>query len=170
MAQESKIITIIGLMGVGKSTVGLKMAEKIGYYFVDSDQEVEDQQKASISEIFKAKGEEYFRATEKKIIKDIVDRDERIVLSLGGGAFDDDETREMLLKKSHVIWLKAPIDVILHRIGGKTNRPLLNKGDKRKTLQSLIDKRYPFYRLANIEIDTSKSSHEEIIATILKKK
>ena len=168
MVKESKIITIIGLMGVGKSTVGLKLAEKIGYYFVDSDQEIEDQQKTSIPEIFKTKGEKYFRAIERKIIKDIVDRDERIVLSLGGGAFDDEETRSMLLKKSYVIWLKAPIDVILHRIGGKTNRPLLNKGDKRKTLQNLIDKRYPFYEMANIEIDTSKSSHEEIIATILK--
>ncbi len=165
--KRSKIIAIIGLMGVGKSTVGAKLAEQIGYYFVDSDSEIEDFAKSSISQIFKEKGEKHFRLIEKSIIKDIVDRDEKIVLSLGGGAFDDEQTRRLLLDKAFVIHLKAPIDVILHRIGGKTNRPLLNKGNKREILQNLIDKRYPNYALADIEIDTSQFTHEEIIDMVM---
>ena len=167
MTKNSEIIAIIGLMGVGKSTIGSKLAEQMGYYFVDSDQEIEDFAKSSISQIFTQKGEKYFRDIEKDIIRQIVDRDERIVLSLGGGAFDDEQTREMLLKKAFVIYFKAPVDVILHRIGGKTNRPLLNNGNKRQILEDLIEKRSPNYVQADLAIDTSQKTHEEIISQIL---
>lgn len=169
MAKNTKIIAIIGLMGVGKSTIGSKLAEKIGYYFVDSDSEIEDSQKMLIPKIFAKKGEEYFRNIERQTIQGIIDRDEKMVLSLGGGAFDDEKTRQVLLEKAFIVHLSAPIDVILHRIGNKTNRPLLNNGNKRQTLQDLIDKRYPNYSLADIEIDSSKNTHDEIIEQILQK-
>lgn len=167
MAKNTKIIAIIGLMGVGKSTIGSKLAEKIGYYFVDSDNEIEDRQKMLIPKIFAKKGEEYFRSIERQTIQEIIDRDEKMVLSLGGGAFDDEQTRKTLLQNAFIVHLSAPIDVILHRIGNKTNRPLLNQGNKRQILQELIDKRSPNYAQADIEIDTSKHSHDDVIEQIL---
>ncbi len=170
MAKESKIIAIIGLMGVGKTTLGVKLAEKLGYYFVDLDQEIEDQQRKQINEIFAQNGEKYFREIEKEIIKEIIKRDEPMVLALGGGAFMEEETRKILLEKSFVIWLKAPIDVIMHRIGNKNNRPLLNNVDKRQVLQELMEKREPFYAMADFEIETSQGNHEFLIEKILKVK
>lgn len=168
MAKSSKIITIIGLMGVGKTTLGSKLAENLGYYFVDSDQEIEDQEKKTINEIFAQDGEKYFRQTEQKMIEEIIKRNENMVLSLGGGAFMNENTRKTLLENTLVIWLKAPIDVILHRIGNKNNRPLLNNVDKRKILQELIDLREPVYSLADIEIDTSEGNHGFLIEKILR--
>ena len=138
--KTKKIIAIIGLMGVGKTTFGLKLAEKLGYYFIDSDQEIEDREQKPITEIFAKNGEKYFREVEKKIIKEIILRDEKIVLSLGGGSFMDEEIREILKEKSMVVWLYASLDNILHRIGHKNNRPLLNRMNKRKILEDLIEK------------------------------
>ncbi len=169
MTKNAKIIAIIGLMGVGKTTLGAKLADKLGYYFVDSDREIEDCEKKSIAEIFKKNGEKYFREIERKKIREIVLRDENIVLSLGGGAFIDNETRQLLLEKSFVIWLKAPIDVILHRIGNKNNRPLLVGVNRREVLQDLEKKRYPIYQLADLEIDSSSASYDALIEEIIKK-
>ncbi len=167
MTKSNKIIAIIGLMGVGKSTIGSKLAEEMGCYFADCDQEIEDRMAMSIAEIFAQKGEQYFRSIEKDVVKEIVDRDERMVISLGGGAFDDPQSRDLLLEKCYVVWLKASIDDIIHRIGNKSNRPLLNNGNKREVLENLIAKRYPNYSNAHIEIDTSKISHEEVVDAII---
>lgn len=167
MAKSSKIIAIIGLMGVGKTTLGAKLASKMGYYFVDLDREIEDSEKKSVSEIFKKNGEKYFRGLEKDKIKEIVARDENIVLSLGGGAFMNEESRKILLEKAFVIWLKAPIDVILHRLGNKNNRPLLKNVNKRQVLEELAQKRYPIYALADIEIDSSLGNYESLIEQVL---
>lgn len=165
--KSQKIIAIIGLMGVGKTTLGAKLAEKLGYYFVDSDLEIEDQEKKSVSEIFAEKGEKYFRETEKKVIQEIIARDEQVVLSLGGGAFMNDEVREILLKKAIVIWLEAPIDVILHRLSSKTNRPLLNNKNRREVLEGLAQKRYPIYALADAKIETANGGYDSAISKII---
>jgi len=163
------VIAIIGLMGVGKTTLGLKLADKLGYYFIDSDQEIEDREQKSINEIFAKNGEKYFREVEKNIIKEIVLRDEKIVLSLGGGAFINEEVRKILKEKSNIIWLHATIDNILYRIGGKTNRPLLNKQtNKRKALEELARKRYPIYKEADFSFDTGEESQEVVIGKIIK--
>ena len=111
-----KIIAIIGLMGVGKTTIGKKLASKMGYYFIDLDQEIEDRQKKTISEIFRDDGEKYFRDIEEKLIEEILFRDENIVLSLGGGAFINDNARKLLKEKAITIWLDAAIDEILYRV------------------------------------------------------
>jgi shikimate kinase len=95
-------------------------------------------------------------------------RDEEIVLSLGGGAFMDAETRKILKEETVTIWLHAKIDDILHRIGHKNTRPLLNQKDKRKILQELAAKRYPFYSEADLKFDTSLESHDVIISKIIK--
>jgi len=163
-----KIIAIIGLMGVGKTTIGSKLASKLGYYFIDLDQEIEDRQKKTISEIFRQDGEKFFRLIEKNLIEEILLRDENMVLSLGGGAFINDEARELLQEKATIIWLDAAIDEILYRVGSKTSRPLLNNGDKRKTLEELARKRYPIYSKADFKFDTTCENHESLLGKIIK--
>ncbi len=167
--KKTKIIAIIGLMGVGKTTLGLKLASKLGYYFIDSDQEIEDREKKSISDIFKNYGEKYFREVEKNVIKEIIMRDEKIILSLGGGAFINEEIRRILKEKSTIVWLYTSIDNILHRISHKNNRPLLNNVNKRKVLEDLAIKRYPIYREADFSFDTGDDSQENLVNKIVKK-
>ncbi len=163
-----KIIALIGLMGVGKSTLGVKLADALGYYFVDSDQEIEDREKKTVSEIFDKNGEKYFREVEKNLIAEIISRDENIVLSLGGGAYMNDETRQILRDKSNVVWITASINTILHRIGHKNNRPLLNGPDKRKVLEDLAKKRYPTYEECDLKFNTGEENHDVIINKISK--
>lgn len=165
--KKPRLIAIIGLMGVGKTTLGSKLADRLGYYFVDLDREIEDFEKKSIKEIFASKSEKYFREVERKLAKEIIARDENIILSLGGGAFIDEEIRNALLEKALTIWLKAPIDVILHRLGNKSNRPLLNNVNKREVLEELALKRYPIYQLADLEFDTSIGGYDVVIEKIL---
>jgi len=165
---EKKIIAIIGLMGVGKTTIGAKMSEKLRYYFIDCDCEIEDREKKVIKEIFAQNGEKYFREVEKKIIKEIVLRDENIVLSLGGGAFMDEDTQKILQEKAIVIWLNASIDAIIHRVGNKNTRPLLNQKNKREVLEDLAAKRYPIYAKADLKFDTTEENHDTLINKIIK--
>ena len=165
---SKKIITLVGLMGVGKTTLGSKLAEKLGYYFIDSDQEIEDRQKKPIKEIFSEEGEEFFRKIEKKVIEEIVLREERLVFSLGGGAFINDELRKFLKEKTLVIWLDASIDDILARVSGNNNRPLLRAPNKRKTLLDLAKKRAPIYSEAHLKFNSSSEKREAIINKIIK--
>ena len=163
-----KIIALIGLMGVGKSTLGLKLANSLNYYFVDSDQEIEDREKKSINDIFAQNGEKYFREAERKLIEEITSRDENIIISLGGGAFINEASREILQQRALIIWINASVNVILQRIGNKANRPLLNQTDKRKTLEDLARKRFPIYSQCDLKFDTGEESHEVIIQKIKK--
>ena len=163
-----KIIALIGLMGVGKSTLGLKLANSLNYYFVDSDQEIEDREKKSINDIFAQNGEKYFREAERKLIEEITSRDENIIISLGGGAFINKASREILQHRALIIWINASVNVILQRIGNKANRPLLNQTDKRKTLEDLARKRFPIYSQSDLKFDTGEESHEVIIQKIKK--
>ena len=160
--ENKKIIVITGLMGVGKTTIGNKLASKLGFYFIDSDQEIEDRQQQSIVNIFKNKGEKYFRQIEKEIVTEIINRDEKIILSLGGGAFMDNEIRSLIKERAISIWLYADIEVLLCRIANKTTRPLLNNIDKRSALLELIAKRYPIYKQADIHIETGTENNSAI--------
>jgi len=164
---KRKIIAIIGLMAVGKTTIGAKLAEKLHYYFVDCDAEIEDLQRKTIKEIFVEKGEKYFRQIEEEAINDIILRDEEMVLSLGGGAFMNEKTRKILQEKAITIWFYTSIDEILKRIGNKDNRPLLNKKNKREILEELINIRYPIYAKADLKFDTGEINHELLIKKII---
>ncbi len=165
---NKKIIAIIGLMGVGKSTIGAKLAEKTKSYFLDCDSEIEDLEKLSIKEIFAQNGEKYFREIEKKIIRDIVLRDEPMILSLGGGAFMDKDTRILLKEKAITIWLQASVETILYRVGNKDTRPLLNQKNKREILEELIIKRYPIYCEADLKFDTNSINHDLLVTKIIR--
>lgn len=155
-------------MGVGKTTVGAKLAAKTKCYFLDCDAEIEDLENKNIREIFAQSGEKYFREIEKKIIKEIVLRDEEMVLSLGGGAFMDEDTRKILKEKAIVIWLNASIADILQRIGNKNNRPLLNQKNKREILEELAAKRYPIYAEADLKFNTTDINHDALINKIIR--
>ena len=164
---DKKIIALIGMMGTGKTTIGSKLSEKLNVYFIDSDQEIEDSEQRTIANIFDAEGEEKFREIERKIIQDIMRRDEPMVLSLGGGAFIDPETRKLIKEKAVSIWLYADVETILHRVAGKNTRPLLNGGDRRIVLSKLMKDRYPIYAESDIKIDTTKDSHDNILNSII---
>jgi shikimate kinase len=165
---DKKIIALVGMMGVGKTTIGLKLSEKLGIYFIDSDQEIEDNQQKTIAAIFDDEGEEYFRKIETKIIAEIIKRDEPMVLSLGGGSLNDPKTMELIKQKAITVWLYAEMEVILHRASNKNTRPLLNTGDKRTILANLIKQRYPIYEQSDIKVDTSKENHDIIVSDIIK--
>ncbi len=164
---DKKIIALIGMMGTGKTTIGSKLSEKLNVYFIDSDQEIEDSEQRTIANIFDAEGEEKFREIERKIVQDIMRRDEPMVLSLGGGAFIDPETRKLIKDGAVSIWLYSDVETILHRVAGKNTRPLLNGGDRRIILSNLIKDRYPIYEQSDIKIDTTKDSHDNILNGII---
>ena len=106
---------------------------------------------------------------EKEIIKEIINRDEKMIISLGGGSYMNEEVRAVLKNRALTIWLFAEIDEILRRVGGKTNRPLLNYRNKRKVLEDLAAKRYPTYKEADFKFDTTNENHETLINRIIKK-
>lgn len=164
-----KIIAIVGLMGVGKTTLGAKLAEKLKYYFIDCDQEIEDREKQSVREIFAKHGEKYFREIEEKTIAEIILRDEEMVLSLGGGAFMNERLRKLLKEKAITIWLEATIEDILHRVSNKNTRPLLNEKNKREILEELAAKRYPIYAEADMKFSTSLENQDVIVTKIIHK-
>lgn len=181
---DKKIIALIGMMGVGKTTIGNKLADKLGYYFIDCDQEIEDFEHCSINDIFANKGEKYFREIEEKIIDEIVHRDEHMVLSLGGGAYVSEQTRKLLQHKAIVIWLHANIDELVIRTANKNNRPLLNKQianqdlktnyrnhnnfkNKRQVLQELTTQRLKFYQQCDFDFDTTNNNQEVIVNKII---
>jgi shikimate kinase len=164
---DKKAIVLTGIMGSGKSTIGAKLAEKMGYYFIDSDREIEDNLNMSISDIFAQKGEEYFREIERSTVEKIILRDENMVLSLGGGAFLDEKTRDLIAKKAISVWLYCDLEILLRRISGN-NRPLLNNVDRRKVLEDLIKKRYPIYEQADIGLDTG-SGNSSLVQDLFEK-
>jgi shikimate kinase len=161
------IITIVGLMGAGKSSVGTRLADYLKYYFIDSDQEIEDREHRSISDIFSQNGEKYFREIEADIIQEIIWRDEQTVLSIGGGAFMNVETRKLLKENTTVIWLYASIEETIKRIGSKNNRPLLNQKNKRKILEDLAKVRYPIYQEADYKFDTTNLTFDQLVDKII---
>jgi shikimate kinase len=166
--KDRKIIALVGIMGVGKTTIGRRLAQRLDINFTDSDKEIESVCKKKVSDIFKDSGEESFRETEREVIKEIIDRDKPLVLSLGGGSFIDDETRDLIKKKCVCIWLNADLDVILERIGDKTNRPLLNGVNKEEVLAKLIKERTPLYSECDIKINSDQGGHRQTVDNIIK--
>ena len=152
-----RIIVLVGLMGAGKSCVGRRVAQRLGIPFVDADAEVEAAAGCSIADIFEQYGEEAFRDGERRVIARLLDGPPS-VLATGGGAFIDEETRNLILEKGVSVWLRADPETLVARTSGRTHRPLLNTGDPEKTLADLIDTRYPVYSMADIVVDTGSDS------------
>lgn len=161
-----KTIVLIGMMGSGKTTIGKLLGEKLTLRSIDIDVIIEQNEKRTISEIFQNEGEKYFRNIERETIKKIFTNKD-LIISLGGGAFEDQLTRELLLKNSTVIYLKTSPNVILERIKNNTNRPLLKNQMTIEKIQSIILQRQKNYELANITILTDNKNTDKIVEEIL---
>jgi shikimate kinase len=140
-------------MGVGKSTIGRRLAQSLDLPFRDADQEIEQAAGRTISEIFAERGEAEFRAGERRVIGRLL-QEAPHVLATGGGAFMDPQTRALLKEKAITVWLQADLDVMVRRVGRKNTRPLLVGKDPRAVLQDLMDRRYPIYAEADVTIQT----------------
>jgi shikimate kinase len=156
-------IVLVGMMGAGKTTVGRRLAAKLGRHFVDSDEEVEKAAGMSIEDIFASRGEADFRAGEVRVIARLL-KDQDLVLGTGGGAFVNAETRTLVKASALSVWIKADFELLFARVQRRSNRPLLKTPNPRQTLQDLIDKRYPIYAEADVTI-VSRDVPQDQVAT-----
>lgn len=159
-------LVLVGLMGAGKSSVGRRLAQVIGFDFVDADTEIEKAAGATIPEIFADHGEAAFRDGERKVIARLLEQP-GTVLATGGGAYMNPETRERIRSRGISIWLKAELDVLVRRCARRSHRPLLQNGDVRTTLARLMEERHPVYAEADITVISGDGPHDDVVAQIL---
>ena len=161
-----KNLVLLGMMGVGKSTLGKIVAKEVGLKFIDTDANIEKNCLMRISEIFKRKGEEFFRLEEEKeVLKSL--KESNSVIALGGGAFINKTIRDNILKSAISIWLDADLKVLNKRIKWSNKRPLLNKENRQKKINKLYDKRKNIYKLAHHKINCDNLSRENITKKII---
>lgn len=159
-------LALVGLMGVGKTTVGRRLAEALNVPFKDADEEIEKAAGQSVSDIFAAYGEAGFRDGEQKVISRLLD-DGPHVLATGGGAFVQDSTRSILRQKAITVWLRTDLRVIARRVAHRNHRPLLRNRDPMDVLKEHEKTRYPFYAEADITVDTGDQSHAKSVELVL---
>jgi shikimate kinase len=166
-AKIDKPIVLLGMMGAGKSALGVRLAEALGLHFADADAEIEKAAQMSIAEIFEKHGEAAFRDGERRVIKRLLDAPPHI-LALGGGAFINDETRALVREKAVSVWLDVGLDELVARVERKPNkRPLLIGQDVRAKLAALLATRGPIYATADLRVDVGGGSHEEAVARLI---
>jgi shikimate kinase len=159
-------VVLVGMMGAGKSSIGRRLAARLGVPFVDADTEIEKAAGMTIPEIFSAHGEPYFRAGEQRVIARLLDGGPQ-VLATGGGAFMNPETRAMIAAKGISVWLRATLDVLTKRIKRRGDRPLLKTANPADTLRRLIDERYPTYAEAALTVESRDVPHDTIVEEIV---
>ena len=164
--QIGKPIVLVGLMGVGKSTVGSRLAKKLHLDFVDADEEIEKAARMSIAEIFETFGEEFFRDGERRVIARLIDDGPKVVAT-GGGAFMNDETRALIGEKAVSVWLNADIDLLVERVERRNTRPLLRDKDPAAVLRDLAAKRNPIYAQANVQVRSVRGPHGNTVNAII---
>lgn len=163
---RQKTIVLVGLMGVGKSSVGRRLATALNLPFRDADNEVEAAAGRSISEIFAELGEPAFRDGERRVIARLLDEPPH-VLATGGGAFVNAETRALINEKALSVWLKADIELLARRVGRKDTRPLLKGKDPVAVLTELAKVRNPAYAEAQVHVQTGDTPHGVAVDAIL---
>ncbi|SNS36373.1 shikimate kinase [Sphingomonas laterariae] len=154
-------------MGSGKSTVGRRLASRLHLPFVDADHEIEVAAGLSIPEIFARFGEGHFRDGERRVIARLIDGEPKVVAT-GGGAFMQDETRQLILDKATAVWLDADIEVLVDRVGRREGRPLLKDRDPHEALSELAAIRNPVYALAPIRVRSQPLPHDATVDAILR--
>jgi len=155
------------MMGVGKSTVGRKLAEKLKLKFVDVDKFIEKREKSKISDIFKVKGEDYFRKIEKKITLEIL-KEQQIIIALGGGGFLNNLIRQKIKNSSISFWLDSNIKTILPRLQNNKKRPLLNRDNLEENINKIYLERKKIYNKADFKIRCNSLKIYEIVSKIIK--
>lgn len=160
-------IVLVGMMGVGKSTIGRRLAATLKLPFADADEEIEKAAQMAVSEIFERFGEDYFRDGERRVIARLMD-EQPSVIATGGGAFCQDETRALLLEKAITVWIDCDVDTLVERVGRKDTRPLLRGGDPREIITRIKQERERFYSQAPIHIVSETGPHQQTTTRILK--
>jgi len=165
-AVRERSIVLVGLMGSGKSTIGRRLAQRLGMAFADADDEIERAAGMTISDIFAKLGEAHFRDGERRVIARML-AGKPHVLATGGGAFINDETRALILADSLCIWLDADIPTLVERTARRNHRPLLKGRDAGQVLRELAEVRNPIYAEAHIRVSSASSPHEYTVRAIL---
>ena len=159
-------IVLVGLMGVGKSTVGRRLARRLGLPFVDSDAEIEGAAGFPAAEVFERFGESDFRDGERRLVARLVEGDIRIIAT-GGGAYVDPRTRKLLNERSITVWLDAPVDILAERTSRRDTRAQLRQGDPKAVLEKLSEERRPSYAEAHIHVRSGDGAHKDVVDAIV---
>jgi shikimate kinase len=163
----ARSIVLVGMMGVGKSSVGRRLAARLAIPFTDADSEIEKAAGMTIAEIFARHGEPYFRSGEARVIARLLEGGPQ-VLATGGGAFMNSDTRALIKLKGISIWLHAEFDVLLRRTSKRRgDRPLLHTDDPAETLRKLLAEREPTYALADLTVQSREVAHDAIVADLM---
>ena len=162
----NRTVVLVGMMGVGKSSIGRRLAACLGVPFRDADSQVESAAGCTITDIFERFGEEAFREGERKVIARLLNEPPH-VMATGGGAFVDPLTRENMKRQAVTIWLKAPVELLLARTRRRDTRPLLRTGDPREILERLLTERSPIYSQADFELDSEDGPHATVVERIV---
>ena len=160
-------IALVGLMGVGKTTVGRRLAKKLALPFYDSDDEIEKASGRTVAGYFKDHGEDAFREGELRVITRLLDG-KPIILATGGGAFIPENTRNVLMENAITVWLKGDFETIMERVSKKNTRPLLQVPDPRARMRELMDIRYPIYAKAHITVPIARGPHIRTVNRVMR--
>lgn len=165
-ALGDRSIVLVGLMGAGKSSVGKRLASRLGLSFIDADNAIEQAAGLTIPEIFARHGEAHFRDGERRVIARLL-REGPQVLATGGGAYMSQETRDAIKERGVSVWLRAEFDVLMRRVRRRSDRPLLKTEDPETTMRRLIDERYPVYAGSDLTIQSMDVAHEVVVESIV---
>ncbi len=165
-ALGARSVVLVGLMGAGKSSIGRRLAQRLGLPFLDADTEIEKAAGMTIPEIFEKHGEPYFRSGEVRVVARLLDGGPQ-VLATGGGAYMNEETRARIRAQGVSVWLKADLDVLLKRVRRRADRPLLKADDPAEVLRRLMDQRHPVYAEADLTVVSREASHEDIVDDVI---
>jgi len=163
---HERTIALVGLMGVGKSTVGRRLARRLGLPFADGDEEIESAAGMTVSDIFASLGEGEFRAGEARVMRRLLEGP-RLVLATGGGAMLNLETRALLKARAVTVWMRADLETIVQRVQRRDTRPLLRGKDPLETLRTLAEARYPVYGEADVTVDVAGGAHTQAVDAIV---
>jgi shikimate kinase len=163
---QERSIVLVGLMGAGKSTVGRRLAKRLGLPFADVDQEIEAAAGLTIAEIFERHGETHFRNGERRALARLIDGPPKVIAT-GGGAFMDDGTRALILERCIAIWLDAEAETLAERVGRRDHRPLLRGKDPLALLRGLAEIRNPVYAEAHLTVRGDALPHEQTVDRIV---
>ena len=164
---HERTIALVGLMGVGKSTVGRRLAKRLGLPFADGDVEIEAAAGMTVSDIFARLGEPEFRAGEARVMKRLLEAP-RMVLATGGGAILNAETRAALKARAVTVWMRADLKTVAERVQRRDTRPLLRGRDPLQALTVMAEARYPFYSQADVTVDVATGAHGEAVEAIVR--